>query len=136
MITEGADYELSCMGCGEPAPGGGSQTLDGLRLRWSVDTACASCGPIIACDRDDPPGDLRSRILAANGPSVLVLTEGSLSNARLMKVLREALGLSLAGAVATAGEVRAGRYVGTGPEIERLAEHIRCAGGQADRVRP
>ncbi|MEU8620744.1 hypothetical protein [Streptomyces sp. NPDC048623] len=114
----------------------GTQSLLHDRLRWDVESSCAACGYAVAvCDHGPPPPERRAQILAEHGLAELHLSGTRDSGVVVMRVLRAALGLSLAEARDTARRVGEGGWTGTRPEAERLARRLRAAGVPAE-VRP
>ncbi|WP_411138089.1 hypothetical protein [Streptomyces sp. C10] len=110
--------------------------LIGGPLRWDVESVCSACGQATADCGRALPAWLRDRLLADHGPATLRVTDPSAERVMLMRVLRAELGIGLPDAKVALGQVLAGAYSGTLPEVEYLARKLRRAGVSAVAARP
>ncbi|WP_330319174.1 hypothetical protein OG301_38690 [Streptomyces platensis] len=92
---------------------------------------CSACGQTTADCGQALPDRLRDRLLADHGSATLHVTGPSVERVTLMRVLRAELGIGLTDAKAVLGQVLAGAYSGTLPEVEYLACKLRRAGVDA-----
>ncbi|WP_331729678.1 hypothetical protein [Streptomyces platensis] len=135
-VVESVRYSASCEGCGARLDCWGVQGLIAGSLRWDVESVCSACGQVTAGCGQELPARLRDRLLADHGPTTLHVTAPSVERVIVMRVLRAQLGIGLTDAKAVLGEVLAGGYSGTLPEIEYLARELRGAGVDAVAARP
>ncbi|ALG12001.1 hypothetical protein [Kibdelosporangium phytohabitans] len=126
--TQAARLTGDCQKCGSPSEGWAAQYIEDDRLRWAVDWTCR-CG-LASCDggRGPAPGWIRGELLAQHGPARLELADKDARGGGVLKVFRDALGLSVREAHAAATELRQGGYVATGVEVHLLADLLRQAG--------
>jgi DNA-directed RNA polymerase subunit RPC12/RpoP len=125
-----AKLEVRCDHCGKDILMDVNQTMAyGDQLVWNGSYLCSYCGSQIEVDGgEDIPEDVRNAILAQQGEWALNVTETS-RIVPILKVLREALHLSL-GMIAQCKERMPGIVAtGTRAEMERLhllllAEHL------------
>ncbi|MGW0857847.1 hypothetical protein [Streptomyces sp. NPDC002690] len=134
MVFECLDYRAECQDCGAETTCSGVQALVGGSLTWDTEISCMSCGLAVADCGGDLPAELRDRLLAEHG-AVRLRVDQAASRAVAMRVLRNVLGLPLADVKSVLHEVVTGRYVGTMPEMERLARVLRAAGVDAEAAR-
>ncbi|WP_328723633.1 hypothetical protein OHT52_06215 [Streptomyces sp. NBC_00247] len=134
MVFECLTYRAECQDCGAETTCSGVQALVGGSLTWDTEISCPSCGLALADRGGDLPAELRDRLLAEHGAARLTVDPAA-SEAVAMRVLRTVLGLALADVTSVFHEVVAGRYVGTMPEMERLARGLRAAGVDAVAAR-
>lgn len=127
MITQGVRTTTPCEACGGMVIRDTGQFIDRGRLWWGTEGACQNC-PVTWCEQDSggaTPEETRQALLTEHGPARLRLTEPEASRVTVLRVLREAGGLSLAQAQARAAELRTAGLVGTLVEMEFLAARLR-----------
>ncbi|MFH7594527.1 hypothetical protein WDV06_05400 [Streptomyces racemochromogenes] len=133
-VFESVRYAAGCPDCGAELECWGVQALVEGSLRWDTESSCPSCGFAVAVCGGAVPDGLRERLLSEHGPALLRV-DASAGNAAIMRVLRAELGLGLADVRSVLGEVVAGAYAGTMPEVEYLARKLRAAGIRAVAAR-
>ncbi|WP_328548742.1 hypothetical protein [Streptomyces platensis] len=136
LVVESVRYSAPCVGCGALLECWGVHGLIGGSLRWDVESVCSGCGQTTADCGQDVPARLRARLLAEHGPATLQMTNPSVERVTVMRVLRAELGLGLTAAKAVVGQVLAGVYSGTLPEMEYLARKLRGVGVGAVAAAP
>ncbi|MCX5400074.1 hypothetical protein [Streptomyces sp. NBC_00102] len=134
MVFAHLAYRAECQECGAETACSGVQALVGGALTWDTEIGCPACGLRLAVCGDDLPAELRDRLLAEHG-AVRLRVDPAARSAVVMRVLRTALGLTLSDVRSVLDEVVTGRYVGTMPEMERLARMLRGAGVDAEAAR-
>ncbi len=98
----------------------GQETIDG-RILWYESYSCPYCGYRLEVDgKDDTPDDIREAILAEEGEWALDVLETGPQAILALKVLRDALGLSLNEAKEVKDKMPGIVAVGTQAEMERL----------------
>lgn len=135
-VVEPVRYSAPCEDCGARLERCGVHSLIGGTLRWDVESMCRACGQATADCGQVLPARLRDRLLTDHGPATLHVTDPSVERVTLMRVLRAELGIGLTEVKAVLGQVLAGAYSGTLPEVEYLARKLRRAGVDAVATRP
>ncbi|MGW1463906.1 hypothetical protein ACWCPT_06070 [Streptomyces sp. NPDC002308] len=134
MVFEYLSYPVVCQDCGAETECSGVHALVDDSLTWDTEINCSACGLRQSACGGELPAGLRDRMLSEHGPVRLRLDPAT-GNAVAMRVLRAELGLALAEARSVLNEVVTGEYVGTMPEMERLARRLRAAGIEAVAAR-
>ncbi|MFF7705393.1 hypothetical protein [Streptomyces lydicus] len=135
-VVDSVRYHAPCKDCGAWLECWGVHSLIGGSLRWDVESVCSGCGQTTADCGQELPAWLRERLLADHGPATLQVTDPSVERVTAMRVLRAALGIGLTEAKTVVGQVLAGAYMGTLPEMEYLARKLCGAGVDAVAARP
>jgi hypothetical protein len=135
IVVETIRYVAVCQECAGETRCCGAQVLVGHRLRWDVESACPACGFAVAVCGGDLPKARRDQLLADHGPATLRVTDPTGQAVPVLRVLRAALGLDVAGARAALSRLHDGTLTGTLPETELLARRLRAAGVPAEAVR-
>ncbi|MGW2277438.1 hypothetical protein [Streptomyces sp. NPDC001770] len=134
MVVEYLSYPVACQDCGAETECSGVHALVDDSLTWDTETNCPACGLRLAVCGGELSAGLRDRLLSEHGP-VRLRVDPAASGAAVMRVLRAGLGLALADVRTVLSEVVSGTYVGTMPEMERLARRLRAAGIEAVAAR-
>ncbi len=72
------------------------QTVINKRLRWSISSVCPFCSTAIESDDIGfPPDDIRKIILAEEGKYQLLIKQPKFNKVKTVKVLRDALEMSI-----------------------------------------
>ncbi|MET8449797.1 hypothetical protein [Streptomyces sp. NPDC005209] len=132
MFLQSLTESVDCADCGAVARWHGVHVLlDDDTLRWDTEVACPECGAaMVVCGRRIP-GEVRERMLAAQGRAVLRLGASPVDRGAVLRALRKTLGLGLAEVKGVLEQVLGGEYGGTQPETELLARRLRAAGVDA-----
>ncbi|MGW6404385.1 hypothetical protein [Streptomyces sp. NPDC055134] len=123
MITQGVKVTARCDDCGGALICDIGQYIDRGQLWWGTEGACKSC-PSRWCEQDTggaTPEEIRQALLAEHGSARLRLADNESSLIAVLRVLREALHLSLGQARAMADELKESGLVGTVVEMELIA---------------
>lgn len=120
-------YSAGCPGCGAELECWGVQALVNGSLRWDTESRRSACRFAEAACGDDPPAELRSRLLSERG-SARLQVDPSARSAAIMRVLRAEIGMGLADIRSVLSEVVTGGCSGTLPEMEFLARKLRASG--------
>ncbi|MFF2776126.1 hypothetical protein ACFVU3_14575 [Streptomyces sp. NPDC058052] len=134
-VFESVRYAGVCQDCGAELECWGVQALVDGRLRWDVESACATCGFAVAMCDGELPAERRDQMVSEHGPARLEVS-APVKSVVLMRVLRAELGLAVTDARAGLRRVLDGDCSGTLPEMERLARALRKAGIAAVAARP
>jgi hypothetical protein len=133
------DGVARCGTCGAPVEVHVGQTLADAQLRWHRSYACGACGARVEEDDVGPaPEEVRRAVLACGGVWRLLLDATGARAARALKVLRAALGLSVADAAALRRCIPGAVATGTRAEMEQLRRELEADGVPAtvDRAGP
>jgi hypothetical protein len=121
VTSQAAKLEELCESCGAPGTGWAVQLVQDGRLRWEEDWQCTECH-IASGDRGvGAPAWIRDEILAQHGAYRLTLTDETVEGVVVLKVLRDALGLSIAQAQQAMRALRGAGYEGTYVELTLVA---------------
>lgn len=123
MIIQGVKVAARCEDCGGVLIRDVGQYLDREQLWWGTEGACETCSNGW-CEQDTggaTPERIRQALLAEHGPARLHLADDEPSLIPVLRVLREALHLSLGQACTMASELKETGLVGTLVEMELIA---------------
>ncbi|MEU6313242.1 hypothetical protein [Streptomyces sp. NPDC047014] len=123
--TQGVQITSPCPTCGDVLVRDVGQYIERGQLRWGVEGCCGSCATGW-CERGAGPApeEVRQALLAQHGAARLRLASNGSSLVPVLRALREVRRLSLGEARLTAAELSEIGLVGTGVEVELLAEGL------------
>ncbi|WP_162793302.1 hypothetical protein [Streptomyces globosus] len=114
MITQAASFISPCSSCGHEVTGWNVQLVRDGNLFWETEKECDICGLVVHDGDPGPaPDRIRNSLLLQHGTARLRLAEPSKPSAKILKVLRGALGLSLTQAKESSTKIAAGEFEGT-----------------------
>ncbi|AFY56835.1 hypothetical protein Riv7116_4414 [Rivularia sp. PCC 7116] len=109
------------------------QTVMNQRLRWSISYICPFCSSMIESDDIGfPPDDIRQLILAEEGEYQLFIKQPELNKVKAVKVLRDALEISITEASNILKLFPKPIVNGTKIEIFYLQKLLECEGIEAE----
>ena len=111
------------------------QTIINHHLRWSISYICPFCNATIEFDDiGHPPEDIRQTILASEGEYQLFIKQSEFNRIRTVKVLHDALNISITEAFRILKIFPNSVVVGTKTEMIYLQELLKAEGIEADVI--
>lgn len=131
MSSQGEMASGACPRCGEPNGLRIGQLARQGKLRWYETVNCANCNLRSEADGIGiAPQRLREKLIEANGVWQVIVNEPK-SNAKVVKVLRDALALEMTEAAQIAKGLPGVVYTGTKGEASWLIGLLEISGEQA-----
>ncbi|MBV6621402.1 MAG: hypothetical protein KI793_00345 [Rivularia sp. (in: Bacteria)] len=132
-MVETKDY---CSNCNNIINISIQQTVINRCLRWSISSQCPFCNSMIESDDIGfPPDDIRRIILAEEGEYQLLIKQSELNKVKAVKVLRDALEISITKASTILKLFPKPIVDGTKIEMFYLQKLLECEGIRAEVCR-
>jgi hypothetical protein len=119
----------SCDTCSKEIEVAIAQTIIHGELRWYKSYSCDHCGAVIEIDGIGfPPDEIRQKIIHGEGEWSIAFNKVNIGKASILKVLRQALDLSIAEANTALGSASSPSLTGTKTEMLWLKGFFDAAG--------
>ncbi|WP_333387580.1 hypothetical protein [Microcoleus sp. B4-D4] len=112
-----------CGNCSKDIQMSVGQSVFDKKLVWHLSYSCPYCSEAIELDNTDAmPNEMRKEILAKEGTWNLIVLEKEQRATVVIKILREAMSLSLAEAMKLKKKMPGSVFIGTKSETDRLKQ--------------
>jgi DNA-directed RNA polymerase subunit RPC12/RpoP len=127
--------EYNCTSCGKSIYAEVGQTVISDHLKWYISYQCQDCGAVVEVDDVGlPPETIRALLIQNGGRWKLRLEDKNSNRVTTAKVLRKALGLSIADTASRMKQIPGTLYAGTQAEVEWLAQVLASEGVVDTRI--